>query len=235
MTINIQLIQTVLAVVLTPSLFSVIGDVLASILAQDQFPQYANDAIAWLVLLLAATGSVFAANQFTPSLPGMTYALVIVVFLLVNGSMGKLRPWLVGLDWIQSNVFDVAWGKGGQPTVQGLATNINIEGLALSAAQSLLPEIERLFQQYSSKPVVQQQQPPLARVHLPPIVIPQRPTAATTVINPQTVQAVDVATLNTRTTPVVSSAAMPDPAPLARNWNDSGLMPTIGQGQQPGQ
>jgi hypothetical protein len=233
MTINIQLIQTLLTVILSPALFSVVGDMVASVLAQDGFPQIANDLIAWLVLLLAAIGSMFAANEFTPSLPGVAYALVIAVFLLVNGSMGKLRPWLIGLDWIQSNVFDVAWGKGGQPTTAGLA-KINVEGLAVSAAQSLLPEIERLFQQYN-KPVQQQ---PLARV------IPQRPVAPflqndgtlqpVQAPNPQAMPAVDVATMNTRTTSIVSSAtAMPDLSTV-RNWNDSGLIPTVGQGQ-PGQ
>jgi hypothetical protein len=224
MTINIQLIQTVLAVILTPSLFSMIGDMVASVLAQDGFPQIANDLIAWLVLLLAAAGSMFATNEFTPSLPGVAYALVIAVFLLVNGSMGKLRPWLIGLDWIQSNIFDVAWGKGGQPTTAGLA-KVNVEGLAVSAAQSLLPEIERLFQQYS-KPVVVQQQQPLARV------IPQRPVAPAlppVANNPQAVPAVDVTTMNTRTTPVVSTAT-PDLSTV-RGWNDSGVIRAVGQGQ----
>ncbi|SRR5579885_1249270 len=137
MTIDVRTLQMILTIIFTPAVLSPAGDAFAAILAQDAFPPFVNDILAWFVLIATGVGSVFAANQIT-SLPVFAYALIPAIFLLVNGSMGKLRPYLVGLDWIQSNVFDVA--KGATPGLQ----NFDLARLVAAA----VPEIERAVQKY---------------------------------------------------------------------------------------
>lgn len=136
------LITLVVASLLSPALLSAIGDVIANILTQDGFPVVLNDIIAWSVLIFFAVASVFVAGAFT-SLPGAMYAFIPAVFVLASTSLHSLRPWLVGLSWIQSNVFDVAKGAGGQAQYTFNATR---------ALTALLPEIEKLFQKYVAPP-----------------------------------------------------------------------------------
>jgi hypothetical protein len=253
MTIDTSTLQTLAAVIFTPALLSPLADIFASILAQDGFPALLNDLIAWLVLLAAAIGSMFAANQFVGGLPALVNVGIGVIFLLVNGSMGKLKPYCVGLDWIQSNIFDVAKGPDGQPEYTFNAA----KGWA-----ALLPEIEGIFQR-NILPLLHQHQaaPQPTRPEPQPIVLGKPPFAdnTTTTINPglnqpmqwgiqsvpapvqnpqemPAVRPANVSQMPTQQTPAVPSATSVEPtsnllqfAPLTRHWGDTGVVPSLRQ------
>jgi hypothetical protein len=238
MTIDTSTLQALAAVIFTPALLSPLADVFASILAQDGFPALLNDLIAWLVLIAAAIGSMFAANQLTGGLPALVNVGIGVIFLLVNGSMGKLKPYCVGLDWIQSHVFDVAKGPNGQPEYTFNAA----KGWA-----ALLPEIEGIFQR-NILPLLHQHQAQPTRPAPQPIVLPQSAISSNPnldqpmqwgiqsvpapVQNPQEMPAVrSVSQMPTQQTP-----AMPQQqfsglqyADIQRHFGDSQIMPSVGQ------
>ncbi len=145
MVVNLAYLQALAAIVLSPVFLSMIGDGLAAVLAQDGFPQLLNDLIAWVVLIAAALASMFAANQFVPSMPAIANAFIAAVFLLANGSMGKLKPYLLFLNWLQSNVFDVAGGASGKVDV----SRLNSSTLVSSLVNALLPEVEKIVAKYA--------------------------------------------------------------------------------------
>lgn len=99
-------LQSVLLILL-PVLTPMIGSSLAAILAQDKWPTWANDTIAWVVLLVFAGGDMWANSQFSGGWVTIVADGVQVVTFLSTGWLVKLAPWLAWLAWLQANLFNL--------------------------------------------------------------------------------------------------------------------------------
>lgn len=100
---QLQAIILILLPVLTP----LVGSSMAAILAQDNWPTWANDTIAWAVLLLFAGGDMWANSQLSGGWVVIVADGVQVVTLLSSGWLVKLAPWLIWLQWLQANLFNL--------------------------------------------------------------------------------------------------------------------------------
>lgn len=111
---QLQAVLLILLPVFTP----LIGSSLAAILAQDKWPVWANDTIAWCVLLIFAGGDMWANSQFSGGWVEITADAVQVVTFLSSGWLVKLSPWLIWLAWLQSNLFNLVplFEDMGKPT-----------------------------------------------------------------------------------------------------------------------
>jgi len=99
-------LQSVLLILL-PVLTPLIGSSVAAILAQDHWPVWLNDGLAWFCLLLFAALDMFANNQFSSGWVMIVSDGVNVIMLLSSGWLVKLSPWLAWLAWLQSNLFNL--------------------------------------------------------------------------------------------------------------------------------
>jgi hypothetical protein len=122
-------------ILLLPVLGPLVGSTAAAILAQDHWDIRINDAIAWVVLLSFAGINLWASNELTQGFSVAINASVAIISVLTSGALSKLKPWLIWLSWVQSNVFDlvpllngVTATSGGLPVlsqsrVTGVGTN----------------------------------------------------------------------------------------------------------------
>jgi hypothetical protein len=94
-------------IILLPVLTPLIGSSLAAVLAQDNWPAWLNDGIAWFVLLACAGLDLWASNLLTGGFSAILNAAVAIVTLLASGALVSLKPWLAWLSWLQSNIFDL--------------------------------------------------------------------------------------------------------------------------------
>lgn len=93
--------------ILLPVLTPLIGSSVAAILAQDKWPVWANDLIAWAILLAFAGGDMYANSQFTGGWVLIVADGVQVVTFLASGWLVKLGPWLIWLNFLQTNIFNL--------------------------------------------------------------------------------------------------------------------------------
>lgn len=98
--------QSVLLIVL-PVFTPLIGSSVAAILAQDHWPVWLNDGLAWFFLLFFAGLDLYANNQLGGGWVTIAADGVSVVMLLSSGWLVKLSPWLIWLAWLQSNLFNL--------------------------------------------------------------------------------------------------------------------------------
>lgn len=94
-------------IVILPVVTPFIGSSLAAILAQDHWPAWTNDTIAWLVLLAFSGLDMWANGQFSSGWLEIAADAIQALTLLSSGWLVKLGPWLVWLNWLQSNVFNL--------------------------------------------------------------------------------------------------------------------------------
>lgn len=98
-------------IIILPLILSLIGGTtLSSILKQDGFPPLLNAVITWAVLILAAVASAYAHNELagSDSIQQMVISVLEGIFtLILSGPLVSLRPYALGLDWIQSHAFTV--------------------------------------------------------------------------------------------------------------------------------
>lgn len=99
-------LQSVLLIIL-PVFTPLIGSSVAAILAQDKWPVWANDTIAWVILLTIAGGDMYANAQFVGGWVLIVADGVQVVTFLSSGWLVKLAPWLIWLSWLQNNLFNL--------------------------------------------------------------------------------------------------------------------------------
>lgn len=99
-------LQSVLLILL-PVLTPMIGSSLAAILAQDKWPTWLNDGIAWLCLCLIAGMDMWANNQFSSGWVMAVADAVQLITFLASGWLVKLAPWLAWLAWLQANLFNL--------------------------------------------------------------------------------------------------------------------------------
>lgn len=99
-------LQSVLLIIL-PVLTPLVGTSVAAILAQSKWPVWANDLIAWLVLLLFAGGDMWANGQFAGGGLAALIDAEQAITLLSSGWLVKLAPWLTWLTFLQANVFSL--------------------------------------------------------------------------------------------------------------------------------
>jgi len=119
-------LQSVLLILL-PVLTPLIGSSVAAILAQDHWPVWLNDGIAWLCLCLVAGLDMWANNQFSSGWVMAVADAVQLITFLASGWLVKLGPWLVWLNWLQSNLFNLVplfedLGKPAPTPVQTVTT-----------------------------------------------------------------------------------------------------------------
>lgn len=100
---QLQAIILIMLPVFTP----LVGSSMAAILAQDNWPTWANDTIAWAVLLLFAGGDMWANSQLSGGWVVIVADGVQAVTLLSSGWLVKLSPWLIWLQWLQANLFNL--------------------------------------------------------------------------------------------------------------------------------
>lgn len=98
--------QSVLLLIL-PVLTPLIGSSVAAILAQSRWPVWANDTIAWSVLLIFAGGDMWANSQFAGGWVMIVADSVQAITLLSSGWLVRLTPWLVWLNFLQANLFNL--------------------------------------------------------------------------------------------------------------------------------
>src|SRR5487761_1965713 len=91
LTINVQQVQQLVLLILTPPLMSVVGLYLAALLRQDHFPALWNAVIAWAAILLMACASARAHNQLVGSsgINGVLTAVSGVATLLIAGPLSQ--------------------------------------------------------------------------------------------------------------------------------------------------
>lgn len=99
-------LQSVLLIVL-PVFTPLIGSSVAAVLAQDHWPVWLNDGLAWFFLLFFAGLDLYANNQLSGGWVVIVADGVSIVMLLSSGWLIKLSPWLIWLAWLQSNVFNL--------------------------------------------------------------------------------------------------------------------------------
>jgi hypothetical protein len=99
-------LQSVLLIIL-PVFTPLVGSSVAAILAQDKWPVWANDTIAWVILLAFAGGDMYANSQFAGGWVIIVADGVQVVAFLSSGWLVKLAPWLIWLSWLQANLFNL--------------------------------------------------------------------------------------------------------------------------------
>jgi hypothetical protein len=98
--------QNILLIAL-PLVTPFIGSSLAAILAQDSWPVWLNDGIAWFVLLAASGLDMWANSQFSGGWITIVADGVQTMTLLSSGWLIKLKPWLTWLNFLQANVFNL--------------------------------------------------------------------------------------------------------------------------------
>ena len=93
--------------ILLPVLTPLIGTSIAAIISQHNWPVWFSDGLAWFVLLAFAGGDMWANGQFA----GGWFAIIVdaeqTITLLSSGWLVKLDPWLIWLNWLQSNLFNL--------------------------------------------------------------------------------------------------------------------------------
>jgi len=108
-------LQQLLPLLTLPVVFALVGSSVAKILSQDGFAPWANDLIAWSVLVLSAVLSAYAAHQLTGDPYQIAAVLVGTATLLVSGGLSSLKPWLIWLDFLQQYVFPVIKSREAAP------------------------------------------------------------------------------------------------------------------------
>ena len=111
MVINLSQVQPFL-IVLLPTIMPYIGDFGASVLAQDGFPQFVNDLIAWLLLIVVAIASGIASGALigpfvTSYWTQVIGVLIAVATALLAGPLTSLNKWVNFTALVQSHVFNI--------------------------------------------------------------------------------------------------------------------------------
>jgi hypothetical protein len=99
-------LQNALLLIL-PFVTPLVGSSVAAILAQSRWPAWANDTVAWSLLLLFAGGDMYANAQFSGGWVMIVADSIQTVTFLASGWLVKLAPWLAWLHFLQVNVFDL--------------------------------------------------------------------------------------------------------------------------------
>lgn len=93
--------------ILIPLITPLVGTSVAAIIAQNHWPAWANDTLAWAILLLFAGGDMWANSQFAGGWVTIAADAVQAITLLSSGWLVKLDPWLTWLNWLQGNLFNL--------------------------------------------------------------------------------------------------------------------------------
>ena len=129
--------------ILLPVLTPFVGSSVAAILAQRTWPLWFKDGLAWFILLLFAGGDMWANSQFAGGWVTITADAVQAITLLSSGWLVKLDPWLIWLNWLQSNLFNLV------PLFEDLSkpAPANVNPVRVPAAITMPPLQRRASQQ----------------------------------------------------------------------------------------
>jgi hypothetical protein len=199
MVINLSAVQPFLLVLL-PLIMPYIGDFSASVLAQDGFPQFVNDLIAWVMLIAVAIASGIASGALigpfvTADWTTVISVLIAVATALLAGPLTSLNTWVNFTALVQSHVFNI------------------------------VPAVIALITPAPRPSIVQAQPAPVAnfaaaqRTPEPIVLQPRQQSVAPQVASPQVAQ-VPFPPVNT-----LSAGAISASAPLS--FGDTGIVPTL--------
>lgn len=94
-------------VILLPVLMPLFASAVAAFLSQDGWKPWVNATIAWVLLLSVAALNTWLTNGLTGGFSVILDVFVGILTALLSGPLMSWKPWLIGLAWIQSNLFSI--------------------------------------------------------------------------------------------------------------------------------